>query len=401
MRKERKVIRLALLDRNEGQLGWLPKNPRQWTQHDVDLTAQSIREDGDFLEDRPLLVLEDGDRFVVFAGNLRREGCLQCKMLEAPCVVYFPKTEKDRETVCRRAMKDNGSFGRFDWDEVANDPVWERLARPEFGIPVWQDEHQRDGLHLSTKGREGDEEYEAFVDKFKQKLTTDDCYTPPAVFDAVRDFVDQHITPLKGKTVVRPFVPGGDYEHYDYPANGIVIDNPPFSILSKILRFYHDNSIPFFLFAPSLTLFTAPDCDLTYIVTSADVEYENGASVLTGFITNLVAGLRIWVCPELGKAIADAQADEDKTKQQCIYPDNIVTSAILGKIAKRGVELKIPKVACEYIHESDSAKEQGRGLYGGGFILAERAAAERAAATKLLLSDRERAIIARLNEQYH
>ena len=27
--------------------------------------------------------------------------------------------------------------------------------------------------------------YDEFVDKFKPKLTTDDCYTPPLVYEAV------------------------------------------------------------------------------------------------------------------------------------------------------------------------------------------------------------------------
>ena len=30
--------------------------------------------------------------------------------------------------------------------------------------------------------------YKDFTDKFKLKLTTDDCYTPPEVYDAVRDW---------------------------------------------------------------------------------------------------------------------------------------------------------------------------------------------------------------------
>lgn len=33
------------------------------------------------------------------------------------------------------------------------------------------------------------ETYEEFVEKFKPKLTTDDCYTPPIVYDAVADWV--------------------------------------------------------------------------------------------------------------------------------------------------------------------------------------------------------------------
>lgn len=35
---------------------------------------------------------------------------------------------------------------------------------------------------------QGELEYEAFVDKFKPKKTTDDCYTPPDVYDTVGEF---------------------------------------------------------------------------------------------------------------------------------------------------------------------------------------------------------------------
>ena len=33
---------------------------------------------------------------------------------------------------------------------------------------------------------EDNAEYDAFVEKFKPKKTTDDCYTPPLVYDAIR-----------------------------------------------------------------------------------------------------------------------------------------------------------------------------------------------------------------------
>ena len=35
---------------------------------------------------------------------------------------------------------------------------------------------------------ESNAEYEAFVDKFKPKLTTDDCYTPPEVYEVVKNW---------------------------------------------------------------------------------------------------------------------------------------------------------------------------------------------------------------------
>lgn len=402
MNKARLDIVVGKLVGNTGQLPWLPRNPRQWTLGDVNRTVRSIADDPDFLEDRPLLAVPaesgKGERYIVFAGNLRLKACKESGVRVAPVVVYFPETDEDRLTVKRRAMKDNGSFGSWDFDELANN--WDDLPLADFGIPVWETDPTR--LDLSTEGREGDEGYDEFVDKFRPKLTTDDCYTPPAVYDAVLKFVGT-LTDLEGKKVERPFVPGGDYETYAYTPRSVVVDNPPFSILSQICRFYSERGIPFFLFAPALTLFTATDCDLTYIVAHAPITYENGAVVSTGFVTNMVPDIRIWCCPELGHYITEAQPDEDKTKQGFVYPDNIVTAAILGKIVKRDVELKIYKASCEAIKESDSAKAQGRGLFGGGFIMsdraaAERAAAERAAATRLSLSDREKEIIARLNE---
>ena len=246
------------------------------------------------------------------------------------------------------------------------------------------------------------EDYEGFVDKFKTKLTTDDCYTPEPVYKAVLDFVGT-LVDLSDREVVRPFYPGGDFVNHPYPANSIVVDNPPFSILSAILRFYCQNGITFFLFGPELTLFLSRDCDLTYIIAGATITYENGAEVKTGFITNIPSEYRIWCCPQLKKSIEDAQAKTDKTKRGFVYPENIVTAAILGRIAAHQTELKIRKKSCLPISDSDSAQAAGRALFGGGFILsdgaaAERAAAERAAATRLHLSPREQRLIKHLND---
>lgn len=136
MRKERKVLKVSALSQNNGQLPWLPKNPRQWTQTDIDRTANSINEDEDFLEDRPLLVVPDGKKYVVFAGNLRLTAAKKEGLTELPCVVYYPDTDEDHLTVKRRAMKDNGSFGSWDFDELANS--WDDLPLVDFGIPAWE-----------------------------------------------------------------------------------------------------------------------------------------------------------------------------------------------------------------------------------------------------------------------
>ena len=139
MRKERATLKVSAIVANEGQLAWLPANPRQWTKADIDRTRNSIQEDPDFLEDRPLLVVPmDEKTWLVFAGNLRREGAKSGKVKEVPAVIYYPETEEDHLTIKRRAMKDNGSFGAWDYDTLANE--WGDLPLTDWGVPAWNEE---------------------------------------------------------------------------------------------------------------------------------------------------------------------------------------------------------------------------------------------------------------------
>ena len=281
------------------------------------------------------------------------------------------------------------------------------------------------GMKKPDKGQGRDEvfnDYEGFVAKFEAPKTTDDCFTPPEVYECVRAWVDKEITPLSGRRIVRPFYPGGDYQSAEYLPGDIVIDNPPFSILSKIVRYYAARKIDFFLFAPGLTLFKLPQPGCTYIVAGASITYDNKAAVNTSFITNCMRGVRIAVRGDLSKAIKAAQeATRSKDKRKIYdYPPNVVTAALLNKVAHRGVCFSVSATDCEYVRNLDA----GATLFGGGYLLsdsaaaeraaaeraaaeraaaeraaAERAAAERAAASKWQLSEREKRIINQLNKQ--
>ena len=113
-------------------------------------------------------------------------------------------------------------------------------------------------------------QYTAFVDKFKPKLTTDDCYTPENVYDAVADWVAMEYC-LNRADFVRPFWPGADYTSTPYPQGCTVVDNPPFSILANVCTWYVKNGVPFFLFGPALTICSARTVDVTYICTGASI----------------------------------------------------------------------------------------------------------------------------------
>ena len=217
--------------------------------------------------------------------------------------------------------------------------------------------------------------YGEFTDKFKTKLTTDDCYTPEPVYNAVRDWTVRTYG-LEGREIVRPFWPGGDFEMYDYPENCVVIDNPPFSLYDKIIAFYLDNGIDFMLFGPSLTLFKKYDA--CYIVTNETVTYANGAKVTTSFCTSLDKEFRIRTCRDLKDAIAEAESAQKVKKADLPvikYPGNVVTSAILGKTSR--VDFNVRKEDCAWC-----PKLNGERLFGGGFLLNDRAAADRAAADR-------------------
>lgn len=262
------------------------------------------------------------------------------------------------------------------------------------------------GMAAAEAGEES-EEYQAFVEKFKPKKTTDDCYTPAPVYEAVRAWAVEKYG-LEGRPIVRPFYPGGDYQKMTYPDGAVVLDNPPFSIESEIMDFYHAHGIDFFLFGPGLTGFASMVGRdwLNAVIAHAKVTYENGAVVTTSFLTSL-GEAKVTVSPALHDSVEAASMEalhERRAPQQMPkydYPDEVATAARLGYLATHGTALEIRSDGCTPIRSLESQREAGKAIYGGGLLLsqsaaAEKAAAEKAAATKWRLSDAEKEIIARL-----
>lgn len=233
------------------------------------------------------------------------------------------------------------------------------------------------------------DDYGSFVDKFKPKKTTDDCYTPPAVYEAIKDWAcrEYGIDPDK---VVRPFYPGGDYERFDYSDGKVVVDNPPFSILSKICKFYRDNHVPFFLFAPYLTIFSSAS--------------RNGAQVNTSFVTSFGDDL-IRTAPDLANAIDETvkrvRKEQRRHPPKYAYPSELLTVSRLGKIGRQ-VEFRVKASDVAFTRALDSQKAVKKAIYGGGYLLSEAKAAELKAAEDVTvwpLSETERRIIENLAQE--
>ena len=380
------------------------RNPRI-NDNAVDVVAKSIEKYG---FKNPLIVDSNGK---IWCGNTRFKASKKLGLKEVPCIVADDLTE---EQIREYALLDNKTNELADWDfELLGEEIAD-LDLDDFeldwGLPELVEEN--DDFELEIKKKEFEErmasgelsedsdEYQEFLKKFEAKKTTDDCYTPPIVYDAVADYVAEHYG-LSKKNFVRPFVPQGDYQAEKYKKTDVVVDNPPFSILSEIIRFYNDKNIKYFLFAPHLTLFSSASASASCLVCGVGITYENGAVVSTSFITNL-EDCAFRSCPTLYDKVNKANNENLKQIKKQLpkysYPLDVVMSVMIAPYSRYGIHFEVGKNECFRITELDSQKESGKGLFGSGYLIsyrkkAEREKAEREKAQVWKLSEREIEII--------
>ncbi len=211
--------------------------------------------------------------------------------------------------------------------------------------------------------------YLEWLKKFEVKHTTDSCFTPPAIYDAVCSWAVNEYH-LQGRNILRPFVPGGDYQAVDYQPGDVVIDNPPFSLTTQIVRYYEANSVDYFIFANHLTLFY-PDA-LGAVIVNEAIVYDNGASISTGFLTNLDPH-KVRSAPDLKAAIRQIQNAQAAAPPKYTYPPQVITAARLGKIAT--VDFRVPReCSSSRIRALDSQVVAGKQVFGGGLLISDRCA---------------------------
>lgn len=154
MKYEVKRVPLARLALNEGQIEGLPANPRQWTREDITKIAASLKETPELFELRPIIAVPFKDMNVILAGSLRFCGAKENGDKDAPAII-LPEdmpVEKMQEIV----IKDNGSFGAWDFDALANE--WDALPLADWGVPAWNTgaDIDYDSLDIDTVGSEGE-----------------------------------------------------------------------------------------------------------------------------------------------------------------------------------------------------------------------------------------------------
>lgn len=257
---------------------------------------------------------------------------------------------------------------------------------------------------INTHIKKENRNYDYFVEKFKPKKTSDDCYTPPHIYDVVLQYARERCGIPEDARIIRPFYPGKDYQNEDYSGNCVVVDNPPFSILSSIIRWYNDRGIRYFLFAPHLTAFSSKE-EACRIIVEEDVVFENGARIKVAFITNLLPGIAVIGSPDLKNRIKTTTRNrEKKTLPRYGYPDEVLTVSRVAATLSSGKEFV---VYSDQIHHISKIESMGKkGIFGAGYLIStekarEREAREREAAIEVIkfsLSPEEQEIVDNLSK---
>lgn len=122
-----KYLKLTDLKKLEG-------NPRIIKDHQFKTLCDSIRDNPEYFEARPLILSNRTGRLVIIAGNQRYEAAKVVKLKEVPTYLIEGLSEaKEREIIIR----DNISNGEFDMDALANG--WSDLPLADWGVDLPED----------------------------------------------------------------------------------------------------------------------------------------------------------------------------------------------------------------------------------------------------------------------
>lgn len=105
-----------------------PDNPRFIKGDKFEKLVKSIREFPQMLELRPIVVNKD---MVVLGGNMRLKACEEAGIEQVPIIFADNLTEEQQKEFI---IKDNSSFGEWDWDLLANE--WDVDMLNDWGIDV-------------------------------------------------------------------------------------------------------------------------------------------------------------------------------------------------------------------------------------------------------------------------
>ena len=158
------LMSLSKLELNKGQIEGLPANPREIANEMLDKLKKSIIECPEMLEYREILAYPHKGKLVIIGGNMRYRAMQELGIKEAPVKVLPASLSVDK--LKEITLKDNIGYGKWDWDELANN--WDDCPLTDWGMPVWENVPEADTSSNNAGDTESKEkeEHGKLTDKF-------------------------------------------------------------------------------------------------------------------------------------------------------------------------------------------------------------------------------------------
>lgn len=131
---EKKNIDVSLIEVNNGQIEGVPANPRAIKKNKFNKLVKSIEENPEMLDLRELLVYPVDGKFIVIGGNMRYEACKKIGYKEIPCKVLPEETPV--ENLRAYILRDNASYGEWDFDLLANEWEIEEIEMADIDFKI-------------------------------------------------------------------------------------------------------------------------------------------------------------------------------------------------------------------------------------------------------------------------
>jgi len=134
-------------------------NPRVIKDNKFKKLVKSIKEFPEMLELRPIVVDENN---VILGGNMRTRACKEAGLKEVPVKIAKGLTPEQKNEFI---IKDNASFGIWEWDILGNE--WNTKELDDWGVDVWQNIDDKISKINSMEEWVGMPEFEAKENPYK------------------------------------------------------------------------------------------------------------------------------------------------------------------------------------------------------------------------------------------
>ena len=117
-----------------------PKNPRIIKDDKFKKLVKSLQEFPEMMEKRPMVCVTDhvDGKLFPLGGNMRLKALQELKYKEIPDEWVMLADEWTEEKRQEFVIKDNVSFGEFNWDDLANEWDSEELSEWGVDLPNWE-----------------------------------------------------------------------------------------------------------------------------------------------------------------------------------------------------------------------------------------------------------------------